>query len=73
MGRNRKGLEQSEFVEIFFYRKLRKPVNGDGSRENGNNSSDKVRVVETVEPTLTGGSFWGTLFGNRWEVFGIFT
>nr|KAF6397579.1 putative homeodomain transcription factor 1 [Rousettus aegyptiacus] len=46
-------------------RKLRKPVNGDGSRENGNNSSDKVRVVETVEPTLTGGSFWGTLFGNR--------
>ncbi|ELK05922.1 Putative homeodomain transcription factor 1 [Pteropus alecto] len=46
-------------------RKLRKPVNGDGSRENGNNSSDKVRVVETVEPAPTGGSFWGTLFGNR--------
>ncbi|XP_023390723.1 putative homeodomain transcription factor 1 [Pteropus vampyrus] len=46
-------------------RKLRKPVNGDGSRENGNNSSDKVRVVETVEPAPTGGSFWETLFGNR--------
>ncbi|KAK2106792.1 Protein phtf1 [Saguinus oedipus] len=30
-------------------RKLRKTVNGDGSRENGNNSSDKVRGVETLE------------------------
>ncbi|KAM5295432.1 protein PHTF1 isoform 3-T3 [Glossophaga mutica] len=46
-------------------RKLRKPVNGDGSRENGNNSSDKVRGVEAVEsmPFISG--FWGTLFGSR--------
>nr|XP_020021945.1 putative homeodomain transcription factor 1 isoform X2 [Castor canadensis] len=46
-------------------RKLRKTVNGDGSRENGNNSSDKVRGVETLEPAPNIGSFWGTLFGNR--------
>ncbi|KAM9686295.1 protein PHTF1 isoform 4-T5 [Trichechus inunguis] len=47
-------------------RKLRKTVNGDGNRENGNNSSsDKVRGVETLEsiPRISG--FWGTLFGNR--------
>ncbi|XP_005860048.1 PREDICTED: putative homeodomain transcription factor 1 isoform X1 [Myotis brandtii] len=46
-------------------RKLRKTVNGDGSRENGNNSSDKVRGVETVEPGPFAGGFWGTLFGSR--------
>ncbi|XP_077622955.1 protein PHTF1 isoform X3 [Crocuta crocuta] len=46
-------------------RKLRKTVNGDGSRENGNNSSDKVRGVETLESVPFVGGFWGTLFGNR--------
>ncbi|XP_023612820.1 putative homeodomain transcription factor 1 isoform X2 [Myotis lucifugus] len=46
-------------------RKLRKTVNGDGSRENGNNSSDKVRGVETVEPGPFAGGFWGSLFGSR--------
>ncbi|XP_053771417.1 protein PHTF1 isoform X2 [Desmodus rotundus] len=46
-------------------RKLRKTVNGDGSRENGNNSSDKVRGVEAVEPVPFISGFWGTLFGNR--------
>lgn len=46
-------------------RKLRKTVNGDGSRENGNNSSDKVREVETVGPVPFIRGFWGTLFGNR--------
>ncbi|XP_039105042.1 protein PHTF1 isoform X3 [Hyaena hyaena] len=46
-------------------RKLRKTVNGDGSRENGNNSSDKVRGVETLESVPFIGGFWGTLFGNR--------
>ncbi|XP_049621646.1 protein PHTF1 [Suncus etruscus] len=46
-------------------RKLRKTVNGDGSRENGNNSSDKVRGIENVEPVPFIGGFWGTLFGNR--------
>lgn len=46
-------------------RKLRKTVNGDGSRENGNNSSDKVRGVETVEPGPCASGFWGTLFGSR--------
>ncbi|XP_055995096.1 protein PHTF1 isoform X1 [Sorex fumeus] len=46
-------------------RKLRKTVNGDGSRENGNNSSDKVRGIETLEPAPFIGGFWGTLFGNR--------
>lgn len=45
-------------------RKLRKAVNGDGSRDNGNNS-DKVRGVETLESTPSVGGFWGTLFGNR--------
>uniref|UniRef100_A0A452EVH3 Putative homeodomain transcription factor 1 n=1 Tax=Capra hircus TaxID=9925 RepID=A0A452EVH3_CAPHI len=46
-------------------RKLRKTVNGDGSRENGNNSSDKARGVETLESAPLNGSFWRTLFGNR--------
>ncbi|KAM8780539.1 protein PHTF1 isoform 2-T2 [Rhynchonycteris naso] len=46
-------------------RKLRKTVNGDGSRENGNNSSDKVRGIETVEPVPFLSGIWGTLFGNR--------
>ncbi|XP_066208893.1 protein PHTF1 isoform X2 [Saccopteryx leptura] len=46
-------------------RKLRKTVNGDGSRENGNHSSDKVRGVETVEPVPFLSGIWGTLFGNR--------
>lgn len=46
-------------------RKLRKAVNGDGSRDNGNNSSDKVRGVETLESAPSVGGFWGTLFGNR--------
>ncbi|KAB1274868.1 putative homeodomain transcription factor 1 [Camelus dromedarius] len=46
-------------------RKLRKTVNGDGSRENGNNSSDKARGVETLESAPFNGGFWGTLFGNR--------
>ncbi|XP_047582805.1 protein PHTF1 isoform X2 [Lutra lutra] len=46
-------------------RKLRKTVNGDGSRENGNNSSDKVRGVETLESIPFIGGFWETLFGNR--------
>uniref|UniRef100_A0A9L0SA31 Putative homeodomain transcription factor 1 n=1 Tax=Equus caballus TaxID=9796 RepID=A0A9L0SA31_HORSE len=45
-------------------RKLRKTVNGDGSRENGSNSSDKVRGVETLESAPFIGGFWGTLFGN---------
>uniref|UniRef100_A0A7N5JK56 Putative homeodomain transcription factor 1 n=1 Tax=Ailuropoda melanoleuca TaxID=9646 RepID=A0A7N5JK56_AILME len=46
-------------------RKLRKTVNGDGSRENGNNSADKVRGVETLESVPFIGGFWETLFGNR--------
>ncbi|XP_035108391.1 protein PHTF1 isoform X10 [Callithrix jacchus] len=46
-------------------RKLRKTVNGDGSRENGNNSSDKVRGVETLESVPVTGGFWETIFGNR--------
>ncbi|KAF6075425.1 putative homeodomain transcription factor 1 [Phyllostomus discolor] len=46
-------------------RKLRKTVNGDGSRENGNNSSDKVRGVEAVEPVPFVSGLWGTLFGSR--------
>ncbi|XP_041493853.1 protein PHTF1 isoform X2 [Microtus oregoni] len=46
-------------------RKLRKAVNGDGSRDNGNNFSDKVRGVETLESAPSVGGFWGTLFGNR--------
>lgn len=47
-------------------RKLRKTVNGDGSRENGNNtSSDKVRGIETLESAPIIGGFWETLFGNR--------
>ncbi|XP_072824100.1 protein PHTF1 isoform X4 [Vicugna pacos] len=46
-------------------RKLRKTVNGDASRENGNNSSDKARGVETLESVPFNGGFWGTLFGNR--------
>ncbi|CAK6439176.1 unnamed protein product [Pipistrellus nathusii] len=46
-------------------RKLRKTVNGEGSRENGNTSSDKARGVETVEPGPPAGGFWGTLFGSR--------
>ncbi|XP_040608051.1 protein PHTF1 isoform X1 [Mesocricetus auratus] len=46
-------------------RKLRKTVNGDGSRDNGNNSSDKVRAVETLQCAPSVGGFWGTLFGNR--------
>ncbi|XP_029802058.1 putative homeodomain transcription factor 1 isoform X3 [Suricata suricatta] len=46
-------------------RKLRKTVNGDGSRENGNNFSDKVRGVETLESMPYIGGFWDTLFGNR--------
>ncbi|XP_007947252.1 protein PHTF1 [Orycteropus afer afer] len=47
-------------------RKLRKTANGDGNRENGNNSSsDKVKGVETLEsiPFISG--FWGSLIGNR--------
>lgn len=55
-------------------RKLRKTVNGDGSRDNGNNSPDKVRAVETLESASSVGGFWGTLFGNRWESYiGLFT
>lgn len=46
-------------------RKLRKTANGDGSRENGNNSSDKARGIETLESAPFNGGFWGTLFGNR--------
>ncbi|XP_008695983.1 protein PHTF1 isoform X3 [Ursus maritimus] len=46
-------------------RKLRKTVNGDGNRENGNNSADKVRGVETLESIPFIGGFWETLFGNR--------
>ncbi|XP_059946275.1 protein PHTF1 isoform X2 [Mesoplodon densirostris] len=46
-------------------RKLRKTVNGDGSRENGNNSSDKARGTETLESAPFNGGFWGILFGNR--------
>ncbi|XP_073665547.1 protein PHTF1 isoform X5 [Tursiops truncatus] len=46
-------------------RKLRKTVNGDGSRENGNNSSDKARGTETLESAPFNGGFWGTLFGSR--------
>ncbi|XP_032105610.1 putative homeodomain transcription factor 1 isoform X7 [Sapajus apella] len=46
-------------------RKLRKTVNGDGSRENGNNSSDKVRGIETLESVPVIGGFWETIFGNR--------
>ncbi|XP_054420704.1 protein PHTF1 [Pteronotus mesoamericanus] len=46
-------------------RKLRKTVNGDGSRENGNNSADKAKGVGAVGPARFLSSFWGTLFGNR--------
>ncbi|XP_037008385.2 protein PHTF1 [Artibeus jamaicensis] len=46
-------------------RKLRKTVNGDGSRENGNNSSDKARGVEAVESVPFISGVWDTLFGNR--------
>uniref|UniRef100_A0A2K5F845 Putative homeodomain transcription factor 1 n=1 Tax=Aotus nancymaae TaxID=37293 RepID=A0A2K5F845_AOTNA len=46
-------------------RKLRKTVNGDGSRENGNNSSDKVRGIESLESVPVIGGFWETIFGNR--------
>lgn len=66
MGINRKGLNNLKLLN-FFFRKLRKAVNGDGSRDNGNNSSDKVRGVETLESAPSVGGFWGTLFGNRWE------
>lgn len=63
-----KVLNNLKLLKYFSYRKLRKTVNGDGSRENGNNSSDKVRGVETVGPVPFIRGFWGTLFGNRWEV-----
>uniref|UniRef100_A0A8C6ETW4 Putative homeodomain transcription factor 1 n=1 Tax=Marmota marmota marmota TaxID=9994 RepID=A0A8C6ETW4_MARMA len=46
-------------------RKLRKTVNGDGSRENGSNFCDKARGLETSESAPIIGGFWGTLFGNR--------
>ncbi|XP_060057840.1 protein PHTF1 isoform X7 [Erinaceus europaeus] len=46
-------------------RKLRKTVNGDGNRENGNNFSDKVKGVETLESVPFISGFWGNLFGNR--------
>ncbi|XP_071073293.1 protein PHTF1 isoform X5 [Dasypus novemcinctus] len=47
-------------------RKLRKTVNGEGTRENGNNNScNKFRGVETLESAPFVGGFWGTLFGNR--------
>uniref|UniRef100_A0A8I5ZTV4 Putative homeodomain transcription factor 1 n=1 Tax=Rattus norvegicus TaxID=10116 RepID=A0A8I5ZTV4_RAT len=46
-------------------RKLRKTVNGDGTRDNGNNSPDKIRAVETLDSAPSVGGFWGTLFGNR--------
>ncbi|KAH0510334.1 putative homeodomain transcription factor 1 [Microtus ochrogaster] len=46
-------------------RKLRKAVNGDGSRDNGNSSSGKVRGAEALESAPRVGGFWGTLFGNR--------
>ncbi|XP_045402802.1 protein PHTF1 isoform X2 [Lemur catta] len=46
-------------------RKLRKTINGDGNRENGTNSSDKVRGIETLESAPIIGGFWETLFGNR--------
>nr|XP_020857722.1 putative homeodomain transcription factor 1 isoform X2 [Phascolarctos cinereus] len=46
-------------------RKLRKTVNGDGSRECGSyNCSDKVRGVESSESASLNGGFWGTLFCN---------
>ncbi|XP_072500492.1 protein PHTF1 isoform X1 [Notamacropus eugenii] len=46
-------------------RKLRKTVNGDGSRECGSyNCSDKVRGVESSESASLSGGFWGTLFCN---------
>ncbi|XP_012500038.1 PREDICTED: putative homeodomain transcription factor 1 [Propithecus coquereli] len=48
-----------------FGKKLRKTINGDGNRENGNNSSDKVRGIETLESAPIIGGFWETLFGNR--------
>uniref|UniRef100_A0A8C8ZIE3 Putative homeodomain transcription factor 1 n=1 Tax=Prolemur simus TaxID=1328070 RepID=A0A8C8ZIE3_PROSS len=46
-------------------RKLRKTINGDGNRENGTNSSDKVKGIETLESAPIVGGFWETLFGNR--------
>ncbi|XP_036779300.2 protein PHTF1 isoform X3 [Manis pentadactyla] len=46
-------------------RKLRKTVNGDVSRENGSNASDKIRGVETLESAPFIGGFWWTVFGNR--------
>ncbi|XP_017507521.1 protein PHTF1 isoform X4 [Manis javanica] len=46
-------------------RKLRKTVNGDASRENGSNASDKIRGVETLETAPFIGGFLWTLFGNR--------
>ncbi|XP_074044570.1 protein PHTF1 isoform X4 [Macrotis lagotis] len=45
-------------------RKLRKTVNGDGSRECGSFCSDKVRGVESSESASLNGGFWGTLFCN---------
>lgn len=46
-------------------RKLRKTVNGDGSRENGNNPSEKARGAEAVEPVPFISGVWDALFGNR--------
>ncbi|XP_075415683.1 protein PHTF1 isoform X2 [Tenrec ecaudatus] len=46
-------------------RKLRKTANGDGNRENGNSSSEKVRGVESLGSIPFIGGFWGTLFGDR--------
>ncbi|XP_058516052.1 protein PHTF1 isoform X3 [Ochotona princeps] len=47
-------------------RKLRKTINGDGNRENGNNnSSEKIRGIETVECAPVIGGFWRSLFGSR--------
>uniref|UniRef100_A0A2K6F3D9 Putative homeodomain transcription factor 1 n=1 Tax=Propithecus coquereli TaxID=379532 RepID=A0A2K6F3D9_PROCO len=50
---------------LYLMQKLRKTINGDGNRENGNNSSDKVRGIETLESAPIIGGFWETLFGNR--------
>ncbi|KAM4872746.1 protein PHTF1 isoform 2-T3 [Thomomys bottae] len=46
-------------------RKLRKTVNGDGSREQGNSAPDKMKATEAWASVPNAASFWGLLFGNR--------
>ncbi|XP_069843015.1 protein PHTF1 isoform X5 [Dipodomys merriami] len=47
-------------------RKLRKTINGDGSREHSGTASDKMKGAEALAPApRRAASFWGTLFGNR--------